>query len=661
MKNNNKKISTIFYLLLCVIPMSVYPADQSEDSSDSDSIIVVSGSKVEENSEEAVEKVQVITADEIKKNGAKTLSEAVKGVSGIVVTGHPTDSITMQGFDSEYVKILVDGIAVSGDIGGSVAVYQIPVEDIDHIEIVQGASSALYGSDAMGGVINIITKKHKEQKAALSGNLTQELSSSIRSYTGGNISFSGEHLSAALTGSFDWSKGLQQDTYTALVGTVSQYLVPYNRLGFLRGSADWTDESGKIGVYGLFSDSLQKTNTTVYETMDYQSDRLEAGVTAEKTLSEAWKLSGFSSIKWYALETNFTNSIYDELTTTDTKYLDSESEIRASWDPNLVNSVLFGFNGNVQTVEGSSFDGSKKQLQLSLFTQDTVNVLGKDTLFAVPGIRFDVSPSIDGSEFLYQLTPKLSLRYNLGESTVFRLSYGMGYKTPTLKQKYWIFLHNYAGGEGNFILYGNPDLKPETSQGFNAGAERKFGTHIKLSVSSYFNFVQNLIDTEITGYDGTQYTRTYVNIGQAITYGGDAALSGTFERLTVKVSYTYTGAKEYSSENGNYIDLPLRVPHRITASAAYMVPVIETSVAANVEWSSPELIDYDAQTYTPDYLMVGATVEKKFGKGKYDVYLRADNILNNLNFIESTAGDTQEEYFGLYNGTVFSIGARLHI
>lgn len=162
-------------------------------------VIVVSGSKIEENEATAVEKVQVITGEEIEKSGAKNLAEAVKGIPGIAVGGHPADSISMQGFDSDYVKIMIDGIAVSGDIGGAVAVQQIPVEDIDHIEIVRGASSALYGSDAMGGVVNIITKKNKakkDQKLKAHGRLVEEFSSNIRNYSAAHIAFTRGGFSA---------------------------------------------------------------------------------------------------------------------------------------------------------------------------------------------------------------------------------------------------------------------------------------------------------------------------------------------------------------------------------------------------------------------------------------------------------------------------------
>ena len=115
----SKTIFTSTAIFLLITP--VFAQEEEEEE-----IIVVSAGKIEQTVDNAVEKVQVISKSDIEQSGAKTLSEAVKNLSGVVVTGasaaNPTDSISMQGFDSAYVKILVDGIAVTGDIGGATAV-----------------------------------------------------------------------------------------------------------------------------------------------------------------------------------------------------------------------------------------------------------------------------------------------------------------------------------------------------------------------------------------------------------------------------------------------------------------------------------------------------------------------------------------------------------
>ena len=91
-----------------------------------------------------------------------------------------------------------------------------------------------------------------------------------------------------------------------------------------------------------------------------------------------------------------------------------------------------------------------------------------------------------------------------------------------------------------------------------------------------------------------------------------------------------------------------------------MIPVIETNVSMHLEWNSPELLDYDLDIWSPDFFMAGLTIDKKFWKDKIDIYGRVDNMFNNIHFRKGTSGTNQKEYFGLYNGTVFSTGVKLH-
>lgn len=662
------KVSALFCLFCCVSFL------YAEKKADENAVIVVSSSKIEESSDEAVEKVEVITNEDIKQSGAKTLSEAVRNNAGIVISGHPTDSISMQGFSGKYVKILIDGVAVSGDLGGATPVYQIPVEDIERIEIIKGASSALYGSDAMGGVINIITKKNKASKKDAASekdnagkrkfniDFSTEFASNIRTYTSAGFSYTGPKFSGSATGSFDWNRGFIERLNTVLKDDVKIYKVPSNRLGFVRAKGDWNITGGSIGIYGLFSDSLKKTNTSKYETMNYGTKRFEGGLTGKKTLSDAWLLSGFASAKFYMLDTEFKNIVDDNIRNGKSRFLDGETEIRAAWDPNIFNSVLAGFNANFQTIQGDSFRGIKKQLLLSLYAQDTITIGASEQFLIVPGLRFDIAPPLEQNKILWQITPKLSLKYNPFKSTALRFAYGMGYRIPTFKQKHWLFTHDYASGAGNFILYGNPNLKPETSHGFNLDLEQKIGKFVNLNVSGYFNYIQNLIDNHIIGYDpgSGKYNRSYGNVDKALTFGGGISVHSKFKRTVLGASYAYTGAMGYSASHGKYIDLAARVPHRVTASALYTIPVIETDVSLRIEWNSPELIDYDLAIYSPDFLMAGLTIDKKFLKNKIDVYARVDNMLNNVHFKKGSLNTTQKEHFGLHHGVIFAGGIKLH-
>ncbi len=657
--------------------MLAFAPSFSQEVSDDEDVIVVSAGKIEQNIEDAAEKVQVISSEEIHESGAKTLSEAVKNLPGVTVKGasggNPVDSISMQGFDSSYIKILVDGVAVTGDLGGSTAVFEIPVEMIDHIEVVQGASSALYGSDAMGGVINIITKKaESEGDVTFHANFNEEFSymksGNWRNYAAATASVAGEHLSSVVTGSFDYTPGKEKSAYYALSGGyLDYYETPKKRLGYARGSLDWTDDWGKVGAYALFADSLQKSNFTATgfntgATMAYATQRAEGGVSGEYAAGDNLLFSGFSSLKSYFLDTTYDVQAGSDssVTDTDSQFLDWESEIRSSYDFNDFNKILFGVNANLETIKGDSFDGRKKSLLLSAFAQDTITLFD-EKLDVVPGLRLDFAPKMEGTTAQFMATPKLSLKFTPTDETTIRFAYGMGYKTASLKQKYWIFYHNYASGEGNFILYGNPNLESEKSQSFNLSAEQKIGERVNVTAGGYFNFIKDMITSVVTDSTTSPQKRTYENVDKAITYGGDIGASYKYDRFDAKAGYAYTAAKAYDEESGKWEDLALRVTHRITASAGYMIPKIEAKLSVNAEWNSKQLVTVGKSDYTPDYLMLGATLSKTFWEEKIEAYIRGDNLLNNKNFKDGTDGQNQEEYFGLKDGTTVSVGARIKL
>ena len=168
-------------------------------------ILVVTGAKVEENIEEAVEAVEVVSSDDIAAMEARNVAEVMENIPGVTLFARSQSTGMMQGFDGAYVKVLIDGVEISGDEGGATPVSLLGVADIERIEIVRGASSALYGSDAMGGVINIITKK--PEKDRLSFTTRQEFSSNTRYYGEGFLGWDTRHFSLSLGGGFDWDDG----------------------------------------------------------------------------------------------------------------------------------------------------------------------------------------------------------------------------------------------------------------------------------------------------------------------------------------------------------------------------------------------------------------------------------------------------------------------
>ncbi|MDC7239647.1 MAG: TonB-dependent receptor [Spirochaetales bacterium] len=622
-------------------------------------MIVVTGSKFEQNADDSIEKVEVISEEEIREKGAKTLLEALAQIPGIQASDHGTSSIMLQGFDGDYVKILIDGIEVNGRINGAVPSGLIPVSSIERIEIIRGASSALYGSDAMGGVINIITKKQIKDTTEFSGELVQEAATNLRTYTESSLSYSTGKMNLGLSGSFDYDSGnLQSESQDEKYYDV--YKIPLSRLGSIRGTADWILENGRIGVFSSYSNFYNKSNSgTVYRT-SYDTHKADAGLTWESTPGDLLSMSGFISGKYFDLELGSYDLTDNSASIENRVFTDLEAEVRADYSPWINHSFLFGSNLKFETLEDdASFDEIKMGMQMSLFAQDNWDITSDERFILTPGFRIDYSPPLDkDSSPLFQLTPKLSFKWAM-ESGILRASYGMGYKMPTMQQKYWVFWHNY-GGTGFYVL-GNPDLKPEKSHGLNLSYTRKIHSKWNISCGLYFNAVRDLINTQMDSGDGDY---TYQNVDKAVTYGGDARIQYAGSNYRGSLSYAYTAAKAYNESLGRYIDLEDRVPHSLQLTSSYTFTSIDLKIHGSGTWESPRVQNGVTEYMSPDKFLISLGIDKSFGE-HFELYIKGENLLDNLHFIRGSGGSyegvSQEDYFEYYDGIIVTIGGRLKL
>jgi outer membrane receptor for ferrienterochelin and colicins len=309
----------------------------------------------------------------------------------------------------------------------------------------------------MGGVINIITKKPEQGK--LTVRTKHEFSSNIRYYGEGYAGYANGIFALAAGGSFDWSGGTIEQQRNTRRKMVDLYAVPAARLGSLRADASWYHPGGELSLYGSWSDSEINVSADIENGYDFMNTKLEGGVKEAYRFSDIAMLDGFFSYRQLDYDADRINySHHTRSAYADSLFRDIEGEARFSWEPDISHALLFGVNAKREALESDSFDAEKSVVMLSVFTQDTWNIGGADRFRIVPGLRFDYRPpNASDEEHIYKLSPKLSFRYDPTEALVLRLSYGMGFKTPSLKQNYWFFFHP---APYNFLITGNPDLTP---------------------------------------------------------------------------------------------------------------------------------------------------------------------------------------------------------
>ncbi len=643
-------------------------------------VIVVTGNKVEQEAAEAVDKVSVVSGQQISEMGAKNAAEVLQNLPGVTVTEHPMEGVSMQGFSGAYVKVLIDGVAVGGEVGGASPIALIPASDIEHIEIIKGAASALYGSDAMGGVINIITKKNRSSWAI---STKQEINLHKRYFGFLGFSHRNKLFGIAGSGSFDNTPGIITRETDPLGQRIDTFIFPKTRLGYGRLGADFYLPAGNMHVYGAYTNHLRRMNQAADIANLFSSEKGEGGLKTSLALSDALQFNLFSSYKYFQHFFDEIHTAYaaDNVTRRDSTFHEVETEAVANYDFSFAHALLAGINVKWSMMSGIDFTKPKHFTLFGAFSQFVWNVRGEDRLRLVPGVRFDLAPPLGkGDALLWQITPKFSVRSDPLESLTLRFSYGMGFKTPTLKQKYWLFFHP---APTNFVLLGNPQLEPERSQGFNASLEYRPLAGLSFSTGGYFNFVNNLIFAVETdkrdGYyldsSGTRHPvaglRQYQNIDRVITTGGDASVSYAQKWVEASLSYTIAGMYNYDIERASYYEGAYFVPHQVKANVTGIIPPLFTRVTVSTHWDAPQRIreGFDSraadriklnaeQKYaaTPDKLLLNVHVSQQFWQERFEAYAGIKNLLDSRSFVNGSDGRTMKEYYGLTNGPVVYLG-----
>lgn len=556
--------------------------------------VVVTATRTENDVKKVPASTQVITQEDIKRGGATSVRNALSMYANIFqkskVRGGGHD-IIIRGMETKHSLVMVNGRRISNEadangLGNAMSLDRININDVEKIEIVRGPSSALYGSEAMGGVLNIITKPSKEQ-TLLTGL---------------------EHTSE------DTSHWWHADT--GRIGNFSMTLdARFNKIN--RSMLDTATESDPYGTAQTYNASLNyyvNDHSYVNAYMDYYSQHLKTdmGTPAMKpitlTTSSGMSLSGQAMLegtgskafkqKNYGISWNGKTdkndwqiqaymSKFNWSTTSNTKVLGSippagmagmfnyllqkkntydfnhdehnmwAIEGRDSLRVNDHHRVTFGAEYVKDKVAGtglgSNGDGvhsitengktklsSEKTLSsYAAYLQDEIEY-GK--WFIVPAIRYD-----HHSAYGSHTSPKIGVTYNATDHFRIKANYGDGFKAPSVSQLYYDL--DMEMGRGNWVhLTGNPNLKPEKSKSWDLGVEAEFGKGYG-SLTYFDNDVDNLIASIPKGKDSNGHNlHRYENVNKARIKGLENTLGYRFnDTLEFKVTSTLLDAKDTSA------------------------------------------------------------------------------------------------------------------
>jgi len=496
--------------------------------------------------------IDVISQRELQNTNIPTFENAMIALNpSMSFTPNAMGSyMQLNGLSNRYILVLVDGKKLGGDVGGNVDLNRIDMGNIKRIEVLKGAASSLYGSDAIAGVINIITNKPKdlvnfstETRFSEYGQFTQNANLYL------NIGGFSSSTSFQRNQADRWQLNKKEIINDKEVDTDKQAMLRfYSDVFSQRFGYKATKELSMYVEGSLFDKKFKRPVSTYGFDMKYVDYSFGAGakylLKNNGLITLDWNTDRFEYFKAYLKETKDKNGVTfmpgDEEFVRRQKY--NNINLKGTFNAGKFNKVTVGSEYKVDNLyaPADSIGGSRNVYTLAFYAQDEINLFGK--LNIVPGVRY-----IYNETFKNRVTPKVSAMYTLHDFN-FRVSYATGFKTPELKQ---LFMKTEVTSKGKTTLSaGNKDLKPESSNYYSVNAEY-IKDFLSLTVTGYINNLKNKIDTyeiELTPEEiaeGYNKKSSYHNIGRSRIQGVDFTFNSYLGyNLTLGGGYSYVNAKD---------------------------------------------------------------------------------------------------------------------
>lgn len=571
--------------------------------------IVVSATRLSMPAKDVASAVTVIDAATIERRQNQTAVEILRqDVPGLDVVQNggvgSTASVYIRGCKPEHVLVLIDGVDANdpASAGRSFEWANLAADNIERIEVLRGPQSTLYGSDAIGGVVNIVTRKGQ---GAPHG--------SVRAEYGSHNSFSGKTELSGSTGAVNYAVGLGQ-IYTEGISAASEKNGNTEKDGYQA-----TTLSGRFGwdpTPRHSADLIVRYNTAwqQYDDFDYTTGLPTDAASQGKYQTLTVRAQGaakFFDDKWeQLLGFSLADSGRNDTTATSDSSFDGRT-LGASWQNNLAiiddHILTFGVDLKQETAESvyestTSVDTFEEQsAEMSgVYLQDSFKI--GEAVDIAAGLRYD-----DHSQSGGKLTGRIAPQYRIkATGTRIKGTYGTGFKAPSLFQLY--------------STYGNSALQAEESQGWDAGVEQELGSaDFTAEVTWFGNRYDNMID-----YDYS--TSKYMNTAKAKSDGVEAALNlKPHKRLELRFNYTYT-----ETENETTGLTLLRRPRNKAGMSLNWKPIDKLNLGAAANYVGVRR-DQDFTTSTSidleDYMLVNLS-------GSYDItsnfqlFARVSNVFN---------------------------------
>ncbi|MEE2756547.1 MAG: TonB-dependent receptor, partial [Myxococcota bacterium] len=484
------------------------PADPTDDSQADarENDMIVTGTRTPQRRADSPISTEVITREEIENSGATNLGQLMANTAGVQVQRTFAGvGLALQGLDAKHTLVLLDGNRLPGSKDGVFDIERLNLENIERVEILRGAGSALYGADALGGVVNIITRK-ESRKDHVRSHLQTFLGNDKSSETMGRFSTRQGSVSGTLSGGYHWLPAFRVDSDDRASDNATD------------GSSieDWYIRSlGRVDLVkrsrlnaGLEYSKRQRAGVDASES-GAVFDRRQVVDMYDAFISFEHKADGgdrfVSSLRYNYLRDQF---LMDQrLSDRRDKYEDSRLQYtqgNGQTDLQLPaqNVLSLGVDGIFETADNpriirnddcdfespSTLCRTADRYRGAVYLQNVWTILSDPYLVLVAGSRLE-----GDSRFGYVTVPRIALRYDPIDSLTLRTSIGQGYRAPSFKELYLRFDNPSVG----YTVRGNDELEPELSMSYQIGADLTLSSFASVYVNLFRNEVEGLIDYDL--------------------------------------------------------------------------------------------------------------------------------------------------------------------
>lgn len=628
--------------------------------------VVVTATRSRRDIEDVPEPVTVISDKEIQTSGSTRLSEILSEQIGLTLTSDHGTGIQVQGFASDYTKIMIDGQPLIGRTGGTFNLDRISVGNVQQIEMIKGPSSALWGSDALAGVINIITDK---------GERPFELGLNSR-YGSHNTLDLGLNFSTLKS---DWQQQFflnrnSSQGYSLRPNAISQTVPEFHNYTTSYQTSVPVSEAVDIRFQGRYyredqssTDYLGSSENPILLDGDALQEDYSLSPSLQFDFGSGYHAELSHYYSRYRTDTRYHyqqgDSLYEQ-SKFDQHYNKSELQLNKIWDSHHISTVGSGFKH--EQLKAQRYPGDPAFDSYFFFAQHEWIPAVKWDLIA--GLRYD-----GHSEYASQLSPKLSARYKLFRWLHLRTSAGSGFKAPDFRQLFLNFTNPTVGytvvgssnakeqiqelqerGQIDQILIPLDQLREiqaEQSWAYNAGVDLFPAEDLELRLNLFHNDVSDLIESApVATKNNGQSVYTYFNLEEVYTQGLEAQLHWNLsDQFEVSAGYQLLDARRKIEETQTVQDEDGEIIEKKFSS--YEPMFNRSKHSANIKiyyfWETPDLdanlrgnwhgkygrVDangnsyVDPNEYEDGYMVWDASVAKTVNE-RYTLRLGIDNIFD---------------------------------